>query len=356
MTDINVFAPINQLGYGIASLNIIKNLAKKKTVGYWSIGQPQITDQQTFELIKSLQQNATYFNPVAPSLKIWHQFDMALRVGKGTNIGFPIFELDEFNAVENHHLHCLDRIFVCSEWAKNVIRSEMNADVRVVPLGVDSKIFNWNNTFNFVRTEKCIFFNCGKWEVRKGHDVLIEAFNRAFSANDKVELWMMCDNPFYSPEEQKEWESLYNQSNCKIIHRVNTQIELADVMAKTTCGVFPSRAEGWNLELLEMMALGKPVIATNYSAHTEFCNNSNSYLINITDKEDAYDGKWFNGQGQWASLNEPQIDQLAGYLRFIYNAWKDSNRAVLMNDEGIKTAQKFSWEHTADLVIENSLC
>ena len=68
-------------------------------------------------------------------------------------------------------------------------------------------------------------------------------------------------------------------------------------MSQTDCGVFPARAEGWNLELLEMMSCGKNVIATNYSSHTEFCNSENCMLVETTELEDAHDGKWFRGQG-----------------------------------------------------------
>ena len=38
----------------------------------------------------------------------------------------------------------------------------------------------------------------------------------------------------------------------------------SQTMAGADCGIFLSRAEGWNLGLLEMMAMGKPVITTNY--------------------------------------------------------------------------------------------
>ena len=64
-------------------------------------------------------------------------------------------------------------------------------------------------------------------------------------------------------------------------------------MAQTDCGIFPSRAEGWNLELLEMLACIKSVITTHYSAHTEFCDDVNSDLVEIKETELAYDGKWF---------------------------------------------------------------
>ena len=59
---------------------------------------------------------------------------------------------------------------------------------------------------------KTVFFNCGKWEVRKGHDVLVEAFNLAFSELDNVELWMMCENPFFDEKEQSDWIGLYKNS------------------------------------------------------------------------------------------------------------------------------------------------
>ena len=58
----------------------------------------------------------------------------------------------------------------------------------------------------------------------------------------------------------------------KMIPRVNTSEEVARIMGQVDCGVFPARGEGWNLELLEMMSMGKPVIATNYSGHTQFCD------------------------------------------------------------------------------------
>ena len=54
-------------------------------------------------------------------------------------------------------------------------------------------------------------------------------------------------------------------------------------MSQVDCGVFPSRAEGRNLELLEMMSAGKHVITTDYSAHTEFCTKDNAGLVPITD-------------------------------------------------------------------------
>mgnify|MGYP003352327307 FL=1 len=195
----NIISPINQLGYGIAGLNIVKALSKITSVSLWPIGQPQVSNDEDGRIISKALQNAILFNVNSPCVRIWHQHDMSQFVGKSEHIGFPIFELDEFNAIEKHHLNSLDKIFVCSHWAKNVAISNLNIsaeNIHVVPLGVDQGIFN---TEVQNKSEKTIFFNCGKWEIRKGHDIIPEIFNKAFGPDDNVELWMMNSNPFIKP-------------------------------------------------------------------------------------------------------------------------------------------------------------
>lgn len=356
---INVLAPVNPLGYGVAGLNIVKGLWEEGVeVSLFPIGQPQVSSQEDHAVVAKSLSVAERFDPNAPSLRIWHQNALAEHVGRGLHIGFPIFELDTFTPLEKHHLESCDRLFVCSDWAKQVVldqikfhdpklpfpRSHTEPSVHVVPLGVDSTIFKPTNP---TKKDKTVFFNCGKWEVRKGHDVLIEAFKRAYSQNPKIELWMMCSNPFNSPQEEKSWEDIYNHPGVKLIPRAETQKEVYNIMAQADCGVFPSRGEGWNLELLEMMSIGRDVIATNYSAHTEFCTSSNSRLVDVAGLELAYDNKWFFGQGKWAKLNENTINDLSlAMLDFA------ESHNLSISEPGIKTAEKFSWRNTAREIVK----
>jgi glycosyltransferase involved in cell wall biosynthesis len=279
---------------------------------------------------------------------------MATKVGRGRLIAMPIFELNKFNDREKHHLQSCDFVFTCSDWAGQIVHSELEhmswGQIFTVPLGVDTSVF-YNRQVG--HNKKCTFFNCGKWELRKGHDIIITAFNQAFPGDEDVDLWMMCDNPFFTPEETEEWERYYKDNpKVQIIHRAPTQNDLANIMSLTTCGVFPSRAEGWNLELLEMMACCKPVIATNYSGHTQFCNSENCYLIEIDNLETAYDGKWFHGEGEWAEIGERQIDQMVKHMQTIYNYWKNEPKR-LFNNAGLETAKQFSWSNTADAIIKH---
>ncbi len=352
--DINVISPINQLGYGICGLNIVKALAANNDVALWIIGQGEAHPKE-HELIRKCIDNTHVFNCKAPCLRIWHQFDMALHVGKRLHAGFPIFELDRFQPVETHHLKSLDFIFVCSEWAKKILLANnigSEDTIKVAPFGVDREIFKPIGDTEFADANLAkgtTFLNIGKWEVRKGHDILIEAFNKAFSPADNVHLIMNCFNPFIG-DNNNQWTSLYKKSKLgdKITilpNRLETQEDVAALMNSVDVGVFPARAEGWNLELLEMMACGKKVIATNYSGHTQFINSQNCMLIETEGLEDAYDGVFFNGQGQWAELGDKQIDQLVEYMRQCHI--QKQNGEAMFNEAGRALAINSPWSKTA---------
>ena len=346
---INLTAPINNLGYGVAGYNIYKELYKlHPSSALYPISTPEFLD----EYIEAGLQNRGSIKD-APSVKIWHQNDVHAHVGKGLHIGFPIFELTEFNPEEIRSLHHCDKIFVCSEWAKQVVVDQTkfsDNDVHVAPLGVDMEVFRPST---LKPRDKTVFFNCGKWEKRKGHDVLLKCFNDAFTESDDVELWMMCNNPFIG-QSNESWGSLYKSSplghKIRLIPRQNTHKDVYNIMSQSDCGIFPARAEGWNLELLEMMACGKPVITTNYSAHTEFCNTDNSYLVDVENLETAYDGVFFSGShGQWAELLDNQEEQLVMHMRAIHTAKQQGG--LPLNNAGIDTASHFSWHNSAKEVI-----
>jgi len=341
--NLNLTIPINFLGYGVASYNLFKELSKLYNVALFPIGPIDYpVEEEDRPLVSKALNNQSNFDYDAPSLKIWHQFDMAQHVGK-PKIGFPIFELNKFTDREKHHLNYLDKIFVTSQWGKDIIAAEgIDKDVRIVPLGVDRSIF-FDTPVS--KHEKFIFVNIGKWEVRKGHGILVTAFNNAFTKTDNVELWMINHNPFLKPEKEKEWHDFYKNSQLgskiRIMPRVPTQKDLANLMRQAHCGVFPSKAEGWNMEALEMLSCGRQLIITDYSAHKEFCNEDNSRLIPVTNLEEAYDGIWFKGHGEWAEIGPEQIDKLA------YLMLESYKNGPLFNSKGVETAEKFSWANAA---------
>ncbi len=348
---INIISPINSLGYGVAGLNLCKELNQISPTSLFPIGRPDVSSQSDFDVVNEMVSNSRFVDFELPCVRIWHQHDMSQFVGNGEKIGFPIFELDNFTNLEKHHLSHPDRLFVCSEWAKEVVVNTVGIkeeNIFVIPLGVDPQVFKPCEPND---REKTVFFNCGKWEVRKGHDVIVKAFNLAFEKKDDVELKMMCSNPFNSEEEEDGWNKLYKTSKLgdkiTLIGRVQTHEEVYNIMCESDCGIFPARGEGWNLELLEMMSCNRPVIATNYSAHTEFCNQENSFLIDIDSKEVAQDNKFFHGDiGSWANISEPQLEQIVDFMRHVHL------NNVKTNQSGVSTSKEFTWRNSAIKITE----
>lgn len=354
MNKLHLQAPICHTGYGQAGYNIGLHLSRMCDTTIFPMGPVG-----NFPNINEINSNTIYskpgqFNADTPSIKIWHQNDLFSHLSRSRRIGFPIFELNRFTDVENSSLLSCDEIYVASKWAAGIIKSQTCIDARIVPLGVDTDIF-YPSYPNISRHEKTIFLNCGKWEIRKGHDVLVDIFNKAFKPNDNVELWMMCDN-IVTPEVNSYWESLYKSSKLgdkvKIIHYQASHEDVARVMKQADCGVFISRAEGWNLELLEMMACGKSVIATSYSAHTEYCNTENAQLIDIDNLESAYDGIWFKNQGFWANIGQPQIDQAVEFMRTVHKKKMENGPDTIYNIQGVLTASNFTWKNSARRILD----
>jgi glycosyltransferase involved in cell wall biosynthesis len=353
--DLNLMAPVNSLGYGVVSLNLLKALSKENVnVALWPIGQIEIHEEDR-EVVQTAINNSKLFNPEAPSLRIFHQFDMGPRIGYGQAFGYCFFESDVLNEIEIHNLRSLDKILVPSKWAKKIVDKHSYEDTIVLPAGVDNSIFYHDPEIqNEVASSSATkYLNVGKWEIRKGHDVLLEAFNTAFSEDDDVLLLMTNYNPFLSDQENHNWAKLYKNSKLgdkiHIFPRMNSQEKVSALMQSVDCGVFPSRAEGWNLELLEMMACGKPVITTFYSGHTEFANRENAFLIQPEEFESAYDGVFFFGDGQWMKFTDGNFNELVKYMQTIHSNKK--SQGSLINIPGIETAKQFSWQNSARRLI-----
>lgn len=349
----SLMTPINVLGYGNVGVNILNELVNLDVeVSLFPIGKiachPRYSDN-----VKKALENSKRFDKNAPCVKIWHQHDLATFVGKGMHVGFPIFELDNFRDMEKHHLKSCDRLFVCSQWAKDIIRKRIGEDipVHVIPLGVNSEVFQPKVS----RRKPTIFLNVGKWEKRKGHDILHTIFKSAFSNSTylrkDVELWMMCDNPFIDEKTKKHWEAPYSRHNIRILPRVESDTQVAEIMQQADCGIFLSRGEGWNLENMEMMSCGKHIIATDYSGHTEFCTQENSMLVPINGLEPAVDNTWFFGEGNWGKLDGSSIETAINHMVKIHNLKQGGQLGL--NTKGIETAQNFNWRKSALQIIDS---
>lgn len=350
---LNVMAPINGTGYGVAAKNIIRQLGRPEMELEVSLFPRQnkcLSDnEEELALFQSMGANALEFDYDATTLNIWHEFDLAHRVGNGQYVAFPFFEMTKLSEIARHHLKMPHKVIVASKWARNIVHNNVDrGQVFVAPLGVDTSIFfpakpNDDGHYHF--------FTIGKWEKRKGHDFILRCFDKAFSKQDKVQLHFLTSHFAFPERYTAHWtkmcQSCALHNKVHIVKPMATHKNVADFIRSCHCGLYPSRAEGWNLELLESMACSKPVITTNYSAHTEYVTNKNAFLIETPNLELASDGYYFHGEsGEWAELDYDEEECMVEYMRRCFK------ERIVENPEGVKTAQEFTWERTASKILE----
>lgn len=350
---LNYISPLNSLGYGQVGRHLLRAMdGLGVEPALWPLGPVELESRDE-DLVKQCLGRVGQYNPNAPCLKLWHAFGMHEFIGRGLHGGYTFFELDRMTKDEVHQLNSLDVVFVASEWARGVLHESgvTTARIAIAWPGVDTSIFHPQVRPTPLRKPSpntTVFINVGKFSALKGHDFLLEAFNAAFTPADDVMLVMACFHPlrvagFDGPAESKRWENTYMDSplgragKIKVVPgRLKSQQEVASLMAAADCGVFLARGEGWNLELAEMLAMGKNAIHTECSAHTEFASRGGSLPVLVGDTEEAYDPPFIRpGVGNWAKLGADQLEAAVSHMRLMYSHKQTLQSACQVNQRGI---------------------
>ena len=137
---INISGPINQLGYGITCLNIIKSLSKLTNVCFFPIGNPQVTSQEDADIVRFCIDKAKMLDFNAPSIKIWHQHDMTQFPveDKNGNIEYYLEPAIQEQAVEFLPLEKISKDI--SLWEKKVSETAIDpACIKKKEIYVDSR-------------------------------------------------------------------------------------------------------------------------------------------------------------------------------------------------------------------------
>lgn len=348
-------APYCRTGYGIVGAHLLREfLHIDIPVAYFPLGAVDRSIVHVPELDLAIQRQGAY-DDAAPSVRLSQQFDLAMHVGRGPRIGFPIFELDKFHTNERHQLERQDRLMVTSTWARDVLLENglWRTPIDIVPLGVDRSIFHEQLRSGAAPTNDTVFMSVGKLEARKGQLELLRAFEAAFTPRDNVRLVLICHNPFVDSATLKTMLQPFRRSPMApritmITTPYATQRELALQMMSADCAVFPVRAEGWNLEALEMLSLGKHVIASNCTAHTAYLNDENARLIGIDALEESVPGEH---RGRWAAWGGRQHEQLVEQLRQVHGERQRGELQV--NSAGVYTAMTHSWSASAHAFMKS---
>lgn len=368
MVKFNLYGPINDLGYGIFTKGVIQGFVEAQESNFYLHpigGTIQVSDPNEQQIFKSFAEKELW-NRSVPAVAIWHEFDLDKFSAKKL-IAYPIFETNGFSPKAVNYLKQMDAVCVLSNWAKEVVISAIGNDVpvHVVPGASDDLTLTEEQAAQVHKPKAFTFINMGKYEKRKGHIDLIQAYLQAFAGRDvETRLIVHCYNPFDNQFAVRMTAILQKmglqfapttlggsiiavQGNAIIeIPKARlTKEEMGCLLHTADAGVFPSRAEGWNLPLMETIKAGIPCVATNYSAHTEYLNDTYNYpselLLNDLTEEVAQDDVFFYGdRGNWMS---PNITEIAEKMSYIHNNYEKIKEGF----DPSKIKETFTWKNTA---------
>ena len=154
---------------------------------------------------------------------------------------------------------------------------------------------------------------------RKNPSGVIQAFKRAFRKEPDVRLVLKLVHG--NSRIQQALQDEARDHRVLVLDRVFAREEINSLIEVSDCYVSLHRAEGFGLTLAEAMALGKPTIATAFSANLDFMNARNSLLVRYEMVRLKQDFPPYPRGSLWA---EPDIDHAAELMRAVY---EDPDRA-----------------------------
>jgi glycosyltransferase involved in cell wall biosynthesis len=338
-------------GWGVCGKYIVRELAKRSTVRLVTEGLSfaNIQDEFDFRMLSSVlisddEKDAIRSGRVSSveAAVLQNIVDKSLRPAipgfRGTvTVGYTFFEdnilAPEF--VENGR-RFFDIVVTGSTWCEQVLRQHGLNNVTTVIQGIDPTIFNLTHADKEYMPESFVIFSGGKFELRKGQDLVMRAvkimqerYRDVVLVNSWYNHWAasmqtMTASPHIrftpaSGEYSQLMQRVYSDNGLDL-NRVITlppypNVMMTRIYRNSDVGVFSNRCEGGtNLVMMEYMACGKPVIASFTSGHRDILTGSNSlrlmnlHPITISD-----------ASGPIAVWDEPDLDELLAQLDWAYH-------------------------------------
>lgn len=246
-------------------------------------------------------------------------------------IGFSMLEVDRIPSSWVSECNEMDEVWVPSQFCADIFESSgvRGEKIQIIPIGVDSARFHPDTDPLIARNGLFRFISVFQWNNRKGWDVLIGAYLRAFLRNDDVELIIRAyPDRLKEPSIKDRLETelsrygltLDTAPRIRLIEEFVPDRDMPALYTSADCFVLPSRGEGIGLPYLEAMASGLPVIATAWGGHLDFLTEENSYLVHVqelrpVDLHHRIENPHYRRGMMWA---EPSVEHCAELMQTVF--------------------------------------
>ena len=254
------------------------------------------------------------------------------KTGHSYNILRTYWELAEAPQEWRSNLTGIDEIWAPNEFVSNAFRRIFAGPIHVVPpcVEVEAAGSSGRDRFGMDVDRFYFFFSFDYFSspFRKNPLGVVRAFRAAFpDLAAKVGLIIKSTSAAGQHREMKD--ELLAQAHLDgriiIIDRTLSRDEMLSLIRQSDCYVSLHRSEGFGLGMAEAMALGKPVIGTDFSGNTAFLSDRTGFPVPYTLRPVQPQEYIFADGQSWA---DPDEDVAAEMMRqVVYHPEERHNRA-----------------------------
>lgn len=295
-------------------------------------------EPNTLPRIKELEAKSEYGADVVVHCGLPHLYK---RTPHALNVGICYTESEDYSLSSwPSYMNLMDKMIVSSRFAVEAAKtSGVKVPVKFLPTPVDFSRYNidlpWldTGTYNDFR-----FLFVGDVTIRKGLPYLIRAFHTEFTPNEPVSLVVKINKYGESPENLKQSaEATFNEikNGLRLRKSYKKEVIITEKLSDNNmlqlhknceCIVAPSLGEGWNLPVIDSLALGNTAITTDTGGFREYNTiKVKSYPNPCYGMNETFEGL-MTSYDSWCI---PDIHDLGAKMRNVYMG--DREKDALIN-------------------------
>lgn len=231
-------------------------------------------------------------------------------------IGYWVWETDTLPPAWKHDLFSVDRIWAPSNYCAEVFAAHVDLPIDVVPHPVripEEIAFDRSSILTRMGVDPkqrviLYIFDGASYLIRKNPEALIRAFSASGLANSGWTLLLKVKHLYDRPVAGKALAALANATPGIILADVSLHTdEVVSLLAAADIYASPHCSEGFGLTVAEAMAMGKPVVATDFGGTCDFLNSGCGYPVPATHWTLEEDHGHYLKDHSWGRINEEAL-------------------------------------------------
>ena len=281
-------------------------------------------------------------------------------LGRPPTVGILVYEADiwppSWVDLAAHHL---SRVVVPCGYAKETLAASgfPGGQIGVVPHGIDPTVYHSAGRLSVGDRDVLRLLFVGTAARRKGLDLLLQALRRT-SLTESVELVVKIASysdafarPYLDSGYAVNLERLKHLGyRVKLINRYMTEKDMASLYRSVDLLCLPFRGECYPLPVLEAMACGTPVLATDWSGPKDVLDEDVGFLLQPSKRIRAEDLLAESAIAHpSAQMVEPDVDEIVARLN---EAVQDRPALSVRGVAASARAAVLTWESAARQLLK----